>query len=142
MFEIIANEIKKRQKKPLKLAAENEAKQGKEPAYIGDILEDHSITRFDSNMQNKGKKRRKPRKRRSSDSSGGNRKPRKKTGIPVATKRNIVLLFAVMIFTFLTSCSQGEVYYRFHHINKGMWYSDSVLVFKIDTANIHPGKKI
>ncbi|MDD2300858.1 MAG: regulatory iron-sulfur-containing complex subunit RicT, partial [Fermentimonas sp.] len=74
VFEIIA--MNKKGKKPLKLAAENEAKQGKEPAYIGDILEDHSITRFDSNMQNKGKKRRKPRKRRSSDSSG-NRKPRK-----------------------------------------------------------------
>lgn len=59
----------------------------------------------------------------------------------MATKRNIVLLFAVVISTFLTSCSQGEVYYRFHHINKGMWYRDSVLVFKIDTANIHPGKK-
>lgn len=74
VFEIIA--MNKKGKKPLKLAAETEVKQGKEPAYIGDILEDHSITRFDNNMQNKGKKRRKPRKRRSSDSSG-NRKPRK-----------------------------------------------------------------
>lgn len=49
------------------------------------------------------------------------------------TKSNIFSLFAGLLFTLLISCSGGETYSRFHHIENGKWYRDSFLVFTIDS---------
>ncbi|SFL10553.1 gliding motility lipoprotein GldH [Proteiniphilum acetatigenes] len=49
------------------------------------------------------------------------------------TKSNIFILFAGLFFTILASCSGKEVYSRFHHIENGKWYRDSVLIFAIDS---------
>ena len=49
------------------------------------------------------------------------------------TKSDAFILFAGLFFTILASCSGEEVYSRFHHIQNGKWYRDSVLVFEIDS---------
>lgn len=49
------------------------------------------------------------------------------------TKSNIFSIFAGLLFALLGSCSGGEVYSRFHHIENGKWYRDSLLVFTIDS---------
>lgn len=51
----------------------------------------------------------------------------------VKTKSNNFLLFTGLLFAILASCSGEEVYSRFHHIENGKWYHDSVLVFTIDS---------
>ena len=40
-----------------------------------------------------------------------------------------------------SSCSEGEVYYRYHHIDKGRWERDSLQVFEIDSASLHPRRQ-
>lgn len=49
------------------------------------------------------------------------------------TKSNIFILFAGLLLAIFVSCSGGEAYSRFHHIEDGKWYRDSVLFFKIDS---------
>lgn len=49
------------------------------------------------------------------------------------TKCNIFPIFAGLLFTTLASCSGGEDYSRFHHIENGKWYRDSLLVFMVDS---------
>lgn len=71
VFEII--KMNKNGEKPLKLSVETDEKSGE--AYLGDILDDQSITRFDNKRDNQGKRRRKPRQKRT-DNSSENRKPR------------------------------------------------------------------
>jgi|AGTN01.3.fsa_nt_gi gliding motility-associated lipoprotein GldH len=136
VFEIIT--MNKKGKKPLKLAPESETKAGKEGAFIGDVLEDQSITRFDGNLQNQTKKEENPVKGvliyRETE-------VREITDLPVRTKHKISFFFIGVALSFLISCSEGEVYYRFHHIDKGKWYRDSFLVFKTDSADFRSGKK-
>lgn len=62
VFEIIS--LNKSGKKPLKLLPETEDNTKKDAAYIGDVLEDQSITRFDMERKNQPRKKRKPRKKR------------------------------------------------------------------------------
>ncbi len=45
----------------------------------------------------------------------------------------------LLLFT-LASCSHGEVYYRFHHIQYGKWHRDSSLLFTVDSAALQPGR--
>lgn len=73
VFEII--KMNKKGEKPLKLTVETEEKSGNNGAYPGDILGDQSITRFDGQGENQGRRRRKPWKKRP-DNFSENRKPR------------------------------------------------------------------
>jgi hypothetical protein len=86
VFEII--KMNKKGEKPLKLTVETEEKSGNNGAYPGDILGDQSITRFDGQGENQGRRRRKPRKKRP-DNFSENRKPRKEN-LRVRTKSNII----------------------------------------------------
>lgn len=55
------------------------------------------------------------------------------------TKRN-VLLSTITLLLALASCARGEVYYRYHHLEKGNWHRDNVLVFPMDSALLFPQK--
>ena len=76
VFEIIS--LNKSGKKPLMLLSETEAAAGKETPYLGDVLEDQSITRFDETRQHQSRKKRKPRKNRP-DNRPGNNNPQNNT---------------------------------------------------------------
>jgi gliding motility-associated lipoprotein GldH len=54
----------------------------------------------------------------------------------VRTRNNILFFAAGIFLLLLVSCSEGEAYYRFHHIEKGKWYRDSTLLFTMDSLNI------
>lgn len=76
VFEIIA--MNKKGKKPLKLSDETAEKPQKETVFNGDVLEDNSITRFDS-----ADKRPPRKKRKSGGGGGGNRnRPRNASSSP------------------------------------------------------------
>ncbi len=47
-------------------------------------------------------------------------------------------LYLLAIVALLFSCTQGEAYYRFHHLKNGQWHQDSVLVFKMDSLSFNP----
>lgn len=55
------------------------------------------------------------------------------------SRNNILFLVAGLLFSSLISCAEGEVYYRFHHIEKGKWYRDSSLIFTMDSLKIRGG---
>jgi cell fate regulator YaaT (PSP1 superfamily) len=76
VFEIIS--LNKSGKKPLMLLSDTEAAAGKETPYLGDVLEDQSITRFDESRQHQTRKKRKPRKNRP-DNRPGNNNPQNNT---------------------------------------------------------------
>lgn len=75
VFEIIR--MNKKGEKPLKLIAEIEEKAGVNGVYLGDILGDQSITRFDDQKESQGRRNRKTRKRKPENLSD-NRKSRNK----------------------------------------------------------------
>lgn len=54
-------------------------------------------------------------------------------------RNNILVFVAGVLFSLLISCSEGEVYYHFHPVEKGKWYRDSTLTFMMDSLNIKPG---
>ncbi|MBK5194736.1 MAG: gliding motility lipoprotein GldH [Proteiniphilum sp.] len=56
------------------------------------------------------------------------------------TRTDILFFVAGALFSLLISCSEGEEYYRFHHIEKGKWYRDSTLIFTMDSLNISAGR--
>lgn len=58
----------------------------------------------------------------------------------VITARNLLLGTICLLFS-LASCSDGEVYYRFQHIEKAQWQRDNVLVFAMDSALFQPNKE-
>jgi len=72
VFEIIS--MNKGGERPLKLISETDVRNEKETSYVGDVLEDQSITRFDESRQSQPRKKRKPRKKRP-DNRSGNSKP-------------------------------------------------------------------
>lgn len=51
-----------------------------------------------------------------------------------------VSLACLTLLLALASCSQGEVYYRFHHVQHGKWCRDSLFLFNVDSTSIQPGK--
>ena len=53
--------------------------------------------------------------------------------------RKIFVGTVFMLFA-MFSCSEGEVFYRFHHLDRERWYKDSLLVFTMDSAVLTPGK--
>ncbi|MDD4697761.1 MAG: gliding motility lipoprotein GldH [Fermentimonas sp.] len=51
-------------------------------------------------------------------------------------RSKIRLFFVGILLITFASCSNGEVYFRYHHIERGMWYRDSVLSFTLDSISI------
>lgn len=75
-FEVIS--MNKKGKKPLRLGLEEPEKPREEGDYAAkDLLEDESITRFDTNRSNQPKRRRKPRNRRKPTNPAGERRQRR-----------------------------------------------------------------
>jgi gliding motility-associated lipoprotein GldH len=64
------------------------------------------------------------------------------SALPVrrAKVRNNTRYFSLfLLFVFLLSCDEGGVYYQYRHIDKGRWYSDSIIQFQIDATVLTPG---
>ena len=57
---------------------------------------------------------------------------------PVELRNKILVLFIGLLLITFKSCSNGEVYFRYHQINKGIWYRDSVLTFSMDSIKFNP----
>lgn len=55
--------------------------------------------------------------------------------------KHALLVGAAFLFFVLASCSDGEAYYRFYHLDSGRWHRDSLLVFVIDSATLQPDKQ-
>ena len=51
------------------------------------------------------------------------------------TTSNLFPLFTGLLVALLISCTGGETYSRFHHIENGKWYRDSSLLFTIDSLS-------
>ena len=47
----------------------------------------------------------------------------------------------LLLLAFLLSCAEGEVYYRFQHIDKGRWYRDSTVQFHMDSLKLQTGER-
>ncbi|MEN6323891.1 MAG: gliding motility lipoprotein GldH [Proteiniphilum sp.] len=47
----------------------------------------------------------------------------------------------LLFFVILLSCTDGEVYYRFQHIDKGRWYRDSIIQFHMDSLSLRAGER-
>ena len=56
-------------------------------------------------------------------------------------KSKFLELLVCALFITLGSCSNGEIYFRYHLINKGAWHRDSVLLFSMDSINFNPNNK-
>lgn len=72
--------------------------------------------------------------RRATETSLGN-------PLPGKMMRSIRFLLTGLLFSSLLSCAEGEVYYRFHHLENGRWYRDSTLVFNMDSVALSPAKR-
>jgi len=57
----------------------------------------------------------------------------------VMIKRASFACFMLLLFA-MVSCTKGEVYYRFYHVQHGKWYRDSSFLFTVDSAAIQPGE--
>lgn len=44
----------------------------------------------------------------------------------------------LLFFPFLSSCTEGEEYYFYNHIKESKWFSDSVLLFHLDSVRFNP----
>lgn len=60
---------------------------------------------------------------------------------PVRRMRNSRLYPLLLLFALLLSCAEGEVYYRFQHIDKGRWYHDSTMQFHMDSLKLQAGER-
>lgn len=66
---------------------------------------------------------------------------RKITDRQVIKRNKILFLLVGTLFITHTSCSDGEVYFRYHHIERGKWYSDSALTFTMDSIGVNPAAR-
>ncbi len=48
------------------------------------------------------------------------------------------MLKILFILSVLTSCTKGEEYYFYKHIKESGWYSDSVLLYHLDSVRFNP----
>lgn len=62
------------------------------------------------------------------------------TGHRVTASHNIRLGVICLLFV-LVSCTGNEVYYLYHHIDKGRWHRENIVAFHIDSGQILPGKQ-
>lgn len=53
-------------------------------------------------------------------------------------RNNWFLLWLMVVCAFVSSCDDGEIYYRYQHIAKAVWSKDSALVFRIDSLAFKP----
>lgn len=69
------------------------------------------------------------------------RSPRrvKRNPRPEMIRRVSMACLTLLLFT-LASCSKGEMYYRYHHVQHGKWHRDSSLLFAIDPVALQPGR--
>lgn len=56
-------------------------------------------------------------------------------------KKGLLIVICVNIVLFVLSCSEGEVYYRFQHIDKGKWDKENGLMFNMDSLSVDPAKR-
>lgn len=63
---------------------------------------------------------------------------RETVNLQVTITNKIPVFLALVLFISFASCSKGEVYFRYHQINKGMWHRDSVLSFTMDSIGFNP----
>lgn len=68
-------------------------------------------------------------------------KIRKTIKLPVTVRNKILVLFLGVLVISLASCSNSEVYFRYHQIGRGVWYRDSVLSFTMDSVNFNPAQR-
>jgi gliding motility-associated lipoprotein GldH len=54
--------------------------------------------------------------------------------------RSALLFPVLLLFAFSLSCTEGEAYYRFRHIDKGKWIRDSTICFPMDSLALQPGE--
>lgn len=57
------------------------------------------------------------------------------------TRNSFVLFCLGIVFVFLSSCSEGEIYYRYRHVQNAQWFKDSTLVFRIDSLAFTPSRE-
>lgn len=60
------------------------------------------------------------------------------TNLRRKARNRIVFFWLGVTFIFLSSCSEGEIYYRYRHVQNAEWFKDSTLVFKIDSLAFKP----
>lgn len=47
----------------------------------------------------------------------------------------------IIVFTFLASCNEGEVYYRFHPVKNNNWSKQTTFDFLLDSLSVDPDKR-
>ncbi|MDO5666013.1 MAG: gliding motility lipoprotein GldH [Bacteroidia bacterium] len=52
-----------------------------------------------------------------------------------------LLIGFFVVFTFLSSCNEGEVYYRFHPIKNNNWSKQTAFDFLLDSLSVDPNKR-
>lgn len=56
-------------------------------------------------------------------------------------KKVCALIFTVLLIVIISSCSRGEVYFKYKQVDKGEWTSDTPLVFELDSLLVDPSLK-
>ena len=57
-----------------------------------------------------------------------------------AMKNKLIIGFFV-VFTFLSSCNEGEVYYRFQPVKNNNWDKQTTFDFLLDSLSVDPNKQ-
>ena len=55
--------------------------------------------------------------------------------------KNRFLSALLLVAALLSSCHEGEVYYRFHPITNGSWSKETSLDFRLDSLRVSPGRR-
>lgn len=55
--------------------------------------------------------------------------------------RNKLFVVFFIVFAFLSSCNEGEVYYRFHPVKNSTWNKGYTLDFLLDSLSVVPDKR-
>ena len=85
-------------------------------------------------------KRKKIAEKRPAQSSGNkNKRNQRPSGKGNESQDNTRFLFIFLFILFLVSCNNEGVFYQYRHIDRGRWYSDSVIQFKIDATALNLG---
>ena len=71
----------------------------------------------------------------------GPRGVKRKSRVAMIRQGSLACLACLTLLLIVSaSCSKGEVYYRFHHLQHGKWHRDSSLLFAVDSTVLQPGK--
>ena len=55
--------------------------------------------------------------------------------------RNKLIIGFFVVFTFLSSCNEGEVYYRFQPVKNNNWDKQTTFDFLLDSLSVDPNKQ-